>query len=234
MNDGDRTQRDGVSVAPDDAVAPFGPGIRVALRQYAPEGQDRGLRELGVGEILTRPRLGERLEIRIRGERGLASSPVRELCLLGGSRLAVVTGRCVYVLSLLEGESSAPEPPGFQERIAAMLDEPAAPETDPGAMTQYVRIGEPLLRPGRAPLLGCSVRIERRPVADPEAKPEALGSGRLLAEPELGLSLRFQDGDGQVVTTSPLEAVELDGPGVVEARTRNSRYRFEVEPDEPA
>ena len=221
----------GVASAGDDAVVPFGPGTRVALRQYAPEGGAVGLRELGVGEILIRPRIGERLELRIRGERGLASSPVRELRLLGERRLVVATDARVYVLSLLEGERVEPDPGELLALVHEMLASQVVAAEAPGEVTQYVRIGEPLVRPGATLFTGRTVRIERTRMADEDAKPQLLGTGLLLAEPEPGLELRFQDAEGRVVTTSTVVAVERVGADAVEASTANSRYRFEIVPD---
>jgi len=214
--------------ADDEEVAPFRPGVRVALCQYAPEGGSVGRRELGVGEILVRPRIGERLELRIRAERGLASSQIRELRLLGERCLAVGTQGRVYVLTLLEATLQSPDAFELMAHVNEMYAGQEAAAGVPGEVTQYVRIGEPLVRPGTSPFSGRSLRIERTGTEDPDAKPELLGTGRLLAEPEPGLPLRFQVAEGQVVTTSDVMAVERSGDDAFEASTANSRYRFEV------
>ncbi|MCP5070088.1 MAG: hypothetical protein GY946_26260 [bacterium] len=217
--------------APDgeDPIAPFRPGTRVALSQYAPTAGPGERRELGVGEILAIPRIGERLELRIRAERGLASSPVRELRLVGEGCLAVLTHSRIYLLSLLEGGVRPPDATLLRAYIDEMFAGLATGGEPPEEVTEYVRIGEPLVRPGASEFRGRLVRIEREDIGDPDAKPELLGSGRLLGEPEPGLALRFQDADGQVVATSVVVAVERSGAHALEASTTNGRYRFELE-----
>lgn len=214
--------------ADDVEIAPFIPGVRVALSQYAPEGGDLSRRELGVGEILVSPRIGARLELRIRAERGLASSPIRELRLLSERCLVVGTYRRVYVLSLLDATLPSLDASELTAQVEEMFAGQEADVDAPGEVTQYVRIGEPLVRPGGSAFAGRSARIERTRTGDPDAKPELLGTGRLLAEPAPGLALRFQDADGQVVTTSAVLVVEQSGADAVEASTANSRYRFET------
>lgn len=233
MTEGGRSTGD-AAPAGDDEVAPFASGTRVSLCQYAPEGGTVGQRELGVGVILVRPRVGERLELRIRAERGLASSPVRELRLLGERCLAVATFARVYVLNLLDGEVREPKPGELLANVREMLANQMDSEEAPGEVTEYVRIDNPLVRPDARSFAGRTVRIERTRIADPDATPELLGTGRLLADPEPGLALRFQDDEGQVVTTSAVVAIERGGPEALEACTINSRYRFAIVSDESA
>jgi hypothetical protein len=186
-----------------------------------------------VGEILVCPRIGARLELRIRAERGLASSPIRELRLLSERCLVVGTHCRVYVLSLLDATLPSLDASDLKAHVDEMFAGQEAGADAPGEVTQYVRIGEPLVRPGGSVFAGRSARIERTRTDDPDAKPELLGTGRLLAEPEPGLALRFQDAEGQVVTTSPVLAVEQSGADALEASTANSRYRFEATPEIP-
>lgn len=214
--------------AADGRIAPFIPGVRVALSQFAPEGGSVSRRRLGVGEILVCPRIGARLELRIRAERGLASSPIRELRLLSEQCLAVATQGRVYLLSLLDGGHCSLDDSDLMAHVVEMFAGQGAGADVPGEVTQYVRIGEPLVRPGGSAFAGRGVRIERTRTGDPDAKPELLGTGRLLAEPEPGLALRFQDAAGHVVTTSAVLLVEQSGADALEASTANSRYRFEA------
>ncbi len=214
-------------------TAPFSAGVRVALRQYALEQGELRCRELGLGEIVVRPRLGERLEIRIRGERGLASSRIQELELVAPGRLAVVTRGRAYLLSRLDTRVGPDLPGGLQEDVARLLSRSPRPEDVTGEVTQYIRIHGPLESSGASPFVGVAVRIDRWPVGEPGAKAEAMGTGSLLEDPQPGLPLRFRDGEGHVLTSSLVTSVEQDGDTILEVGTENRRYRFERggEPD---
>lgn len=213
---------------PDEVMtAPFAPGVRVALRQYLREGGQPRCRELGLGEIAVRPRLGERLEIRIRAERGLASSRIRELELIEKGRLAVVTNGRVYLLSRIDAHAGAGSTELIQAAVTRLLREHA--ESNAGDLTEYVRIGGELAEHSPSPFVGREIQIERFSRGDAEAKSEPMGTGTLLGEPEPGLPLRFLNAEGQVVTTSDVVSIERDAPEVLEVRTANRCYRFTLE-----
>ena len=213
---------------PDEVMtAPFAPGVRVALRQYVKEGGNPRCRELGLGEIAVQPRLGERLEIRIRGERGLASSRIKELELIEEGRLAVVTNGRVYLLSRIDCQAGAGSNEVIQAAVTRLLG--AHAENQTGDLTEYVRIGGDLAEHSPSPFVGREVQEERLSRGDAEAKPEPLGTGTLLGEPEPGVPLRFLNAEGQVVTTSDVVSIERDSPDVLEVRTANRCYRFMLE-----
>lgn len=216
---------------PDEVMtAPFVPGVRVALRQYLIEGGHPRCRELGLGEIASQPRLGRRLEIRIRAERGLASSLIQEIELVEEGRLAVVTNGRVYLLSRIDGNIGAGDAEVIQNAVTRLLG--AHREIFGSELTEYVRIGAELAEHVPSPFVGQQVRVERFSEEDAETKPEPMGTATLLAEPEPGLPLRFLNAEGHIVTTSDVVAVEREAPEVLEVRTGNRNYRFVLDPAE--
>ena len=204
--------------------SPFAPGARVAIRQYLIEGGQVTCRELGLGEIARQPRVGDRLEIRIRRERGLASSEVQELEMPEPARLLAVTHGRAYLMSRLD-LGAGPQPSAeVLARIAELLRRPPQLPSDDAHVSQYVRIPTELVPDSQHPLVGVPVLLERASRDEPDAKPEAIGEVQLLDEPVPGSPLRFRDAAGFVVTTSVVQRIEEDDDELA-IGTANRVYR---------
>ncbi len=213
----------------DAAPSPFGPGARVAIRQYLCEGSEVACRELGLGQIARQPRVGERLEIRIRGERGLASSVIQELEVPETGRLIAVTNGRVYVMSRLDLGAGPAIADRVLTRIRELLARAASLDRDDsGQITQYVRIPTDLVPSSQHPYVAVPLEVERWSAEDPDAKPEACGVCQLLEEPQPGVPMRLRDADGHVMTTSAVTQIEVD-EGALEVGTENRRYRMRLE-----
>ena len=205
---------------------PFSAGAQVSLRQYVREGNEPTCRELGLGEIVRPLRVGGRLEIRIRGERGLLSSQIRELTIVQDGRLAVVTNGRVYLLSRIDGQRDASETVILMASVSEMLD--AHPERPDDEHTQYVRVGTGLAEPSVHPLVGVPVTVRRWPSSG-DPKPQELGVGELLGEPQIGQPLRFRDGEGFVIATTDVTGIECEDGAILEVLTGSRRYSFELD-----
>ncbi len=207
-------------------VAPFAGGVRVSLRQYVLERDELVSRELGLGEMVERPRLGERLGIRIRAERGLSSSRIQRLALLEEGRLAVVTNGRAYLLSRIESRGGPDAPDTLRTQIERLIRECAVSNpTESGDVTQYLRVKGMSPRSAGSPFVGVPLDIERMSLDDLDEKPESLGQGHLLAEPEPGLPLRLVDGNEHLLSTSEIVLIEQDDE-VLQVCTANRRYRL--------
>jgi len=216
----------GESEATAQEVAPFAAGGRVSLRQYVLERDELVSRELGLGEMVDRPRLGERLGIRIRAERGLSSSRIQRLALLEEGRLAVVTNGRAYLLSQIESRGEPDAPDALRSRIEQLIRECTVSDpTESGDVTQYLRVKGMTPKSTSSPFVGVALDIERISLDDPEPKPESLGRGHLLADPEPGLPLRLVDGDEHLVSTSQVVLIEQDDE-VLQVSTANRLYRL--------
>lgn len=211
------------------AHSPFGPGARVAIRQYLFEGDEVACRELGLGEIARQPRVGERLEIRIRGERGLASSVIQELEVPERGRLIAVTNGRVYVMSRLDLGAGPSIADTILVRIRELLDRAESlSRDDSGQVTQYVRIPTALVPTDEHPYVGVGVILERWSLDAPASKPESLGVCQLLEEPKPGVPMRLRDSEGHVMATSEVTQIEEED-GALEVGTANRRYRMRRE-----
>ncbi|MCP3983816.1 MAG: hypothetical protein GY723_05475 [bacterium] len=217
-----------IAIPEDLLAAPFVPGVRVALRQYSMQGDQAFCLNVAAVEIVARPRIGERLEVRIQGESGLASSRIQQLEPLSEGRVAVVTNGRVYVLSRLDDRLGSDELSAIQETVTRLLA--AHQEVPQPEATEHVRIPDEICGESPNPFVGVRVRVERFSLTEASAKSEHLGSGTLLAEPEIGEALRFLDAYGHVMTTSNVAAIISKKPDILEVSTGNRCYRFVLEP----
>lgn len=195
--------------------SPLAAGDSVIVRQVSQGEIGLLIREIGVGTLVATPEVGSRLRIELRRGRGLASSPVTRLEVVGGGQLAVRTEGRVYVLSDIE--SAGPDRSQVARIVSSLLEGRPVPGAGSDWETEYVRLQPAEHKEERR------VHVTRLRGGDEEF----FGAGDLLGEIELGESLRFTSESGQVLGTSRVEMVRQVSPSCLEISTGNSRYLVE-------
>jgi hypothetical protein len=199
----------------------FGAGEPVEVSRYTATSSGLAISDLGPGTIAGPLTPGRRMEIRIRAERGLVTSPIFSVQQLSDAHLLVATTSHLYVLTRL----AAPErlPQGVIDQAAEDLAwGTPVPDTEPDDITRYARIGAELAENDPTGWGGEAVRVEVLRGADTEE----LGLATLLEDPAPGSSLRLALRSGGVIASSGIERLHALPDGAIEAETANSTYRL--------
>ncbi len=200
----------------------FGIDEPVEVSRYTAVDAGLSISDLGSGQIASRLRVGRRMEIRIRGERGLVTSPIFSMQQLSDAHLVVATTSHLYVLTRIDASERLPRPALDQAAQDLAWGTPV-PEVEPADLTRYARLGMEFVEGAIEGWNGAAVRIQVRR----GDSVEELGLATLLEEPAPGASLRFALRTGGVTASTLVERVHADGDDVLEAKTANSTYRLE-------